>query len=52
MPLAVKIVDLGKIAFFHSPSRLKAISIFSSPVSRLFSLWVRMIGVRQISDGL
>ena len=48
---AVKIVDRGKIALCQAPSRLKAISIFSSPVSILFKRCVNMIGVLQTITG-
>ena len=47
-----EIVDLGDLAVCHWPSRLKAASIFSSPVSRLFRRCVRMMGVRQTVTGL
>ena len=47
-----EIVDLGDLAVCHWPSRLKAASIFSSPVSRLFRRCVRMMGVRHTVTGL
>ena len=48
----VKTVERGYIARLHWPSRLKAISIFSSPVSMLFKRWVNMIGVLQTVVGI
>ena len=48
----VKIVERGYIARLHCPSRLNAISIFSSPVSMLLSRWVNMIGVLQTIVGI
>ena len=46
-----KIVDRGYMALCHWPSRLKAISIFSSPVSRLLRRCVRISGVRHTLVG-
>ena len=51
MPLAVNIVDRGKIALCQEPSLLNAISIFSSPVSMLRRRCVKMIGVLQTMTG-
>ena len=47
-----KTVERGKMAVDHLPSRLNAISIFSSPVSMLFNRCVRMMGVRHTRAGL
>ena len=49
--LLEKMVERGNMAVCHLSSRLKAISIFSSPVSRLLRRLVRMMGVRQTETG-
>ena len=52
IPLAVNIVDRGKMALCQVPSLLNAISIFSSPDSMLLRRWVNMIGVLQTIFGV
>ena len=48
----LNIVDRGKVAVCHLPSRLKATSIFSSPVSRLCRRCVKITGVLHTTTGV